>query len=152
MIRNRLSDALARFVTPLLRRPPLLQVAALCTRGTGEDRKVLLVSTRRSGRWILPKGWPMTGRSLAEAAEQEAWEEAGVRGRAAREPLGRFTARKTVGRGLGMRAMVQVHEVAVESVQDDFPEAGERKREWVSPAEAASMVDEPGLKDILRRL
>lgn len=149
MIRERLCAALTRFVTPMLRRPPLLQVAALCMRGTGEHREVLLVTTRGSGRWILPKGWPMPGRTLAEAAEQEAWEEAGVRGRAAPDPLGRFPAHKTIGRGLGMRALVQVHEVEVESVQDIFPEAGQRRRKWARPAEAARMVDETWLREIL---
>ena len=64
-------------VGPMFRRPRSLQVAALCHRRTKAGQKeVLLVTSRGTGRWILPKGWPMRGKSDAQAAAQEAWEEA----------------------------------------------------------------------------
>ena len=63
---------------PMLSRPRRLQVAALCFRRTDTGCEVLLVTSRDTGRWVIPKGWPMEGKSSAESAAQEAWEEAGV--------------------------------------------------------------------------
>ena len=90
-----LRDLLGRI---LGRRPPALQVGALCLQaGTG---KVLLVTSRGTGRWIIPKGWPMDGRSAGGAALREAWEEAGVRGQVEERPLGRYSYDKKLTRGL----------------------------------------------------
>ena len=140
--------AIADYVAPLLHRPAHLQVAALCLRKRGKRREVLLIGTRRSGRWIVPRGWPMPDRSLAEAALREAWEEAGVTGKVDREPLGRFHYRK-VGDG-GLRCRVEVFRVRVKALANDFPEAGERKRRWVSTKRAAPMVHEHELRALLR--
>ncbi len=142
--------AIADYVAPLLRRPAQLQVAALCLRKRGKRREVLLISTRRSGRWIVPRGWPMQDRSLAEAALREAWEEAGVTGRVDHEPLGRFHYRK-VGDG-GLRCRVEVFRVRVKALADDFPETTQRKRKWVSTMRAAKMVHEQELRALLRDL
>lgn len=140
-------------VAPLLRRPRRLQVAALCTRGQGALTEVLLVTSRGTGRWVLPKGWPMRGRSAAQAALQEAWEEAGVRrGRVSDRPVGRYTAEKGLASGLPVPVELLVFAVEVEDLRDDFPEAGQRRRVWVPPAEAAGMVLEPGLRDLLLRV
>lgn len=57
---------------------PAEQTAALCTHP--QTGQVLLITSRDTGRWVLPKGWPMRGRSMAQAALIEAWEEAGVEG------------------------------------------------------------------------
>ncbi|TMV51704.1 NUDIX hydrolase, partial [Thioclava sp. BHET1] len=78
-------------VLPLVQRPKRLQVAALCFRGGGAATEVLLITSRDTGRWVVPKGWPMRGLDAAGAARQEAWEEAGVMGRIAAEPVGRFS-------------------------------------------------------------
>lgn len=136
----------------MLRRPPHLQVAALCMRNRGKRRECLLVSTRRSRRWVLPKGWPMKGRSLAGAALQEAWEEAGVEGRVADKSIGTFHYRKVKGEGLGMRCQVEVFPVEVDRLADNFPEASQRKRRWVTPKQAARMVHEHELRAILLKL
>ena len=134
-------------------RQPLTQVAALCLRnGEGGGTEVLLITSRGTGRWILPKGWPMSGRSLAEAAAIEAWEEAGVRGQAEAEPLGSYGAEKVTGDGIGLPCRVQVFRLPVEDVADDFPEAAQRRRHWTRAAEAAELVCEPELRDLLRRL
>ncbi|WP_296427951.1 NUDIX hydrolase [Yoonia sp.] len=134
---------------PLLQRPPVLQVAALCHRAGPDGLEVLLVTSSR-GRWILPKGWPIDGLTAAEAAMQEAWEEAGVRaGTVADTALGSFRSDKQFDNGAVVPCETQVFAIAVTEVVDDYPEADRRDRIWVSRAQAAAMVDEPGLKPLL---
>ncbi|MBJ3774552.1 NUDIX hydrolase [Acuticoccus mangrovi] len=138
---------------PLIRRPPLLQVAALCLREGKGRPEVLLVTSRGTGRWILPKGWPIKGTEGHGAALREAWEEAGVlRARAAPEPVGRYRAVKRQDAGYSMPCDVLVYRVSVEAMTDDFPEKGERRRIWVSPKKAAQMVVEADLKRLLASL
>lgn len=135
-----------------LGRPPELQVAALCRRVRAGKEEVLLLSSLNSGRWILPKGWPMNGRSLAEAALIEAWEEAGVRGRVEAEPIGSYIYQKIRGGGLPVRCNVQVFPVHDVTLAEVFPEAGRRRRRWVTPRQAAGMVGEAELKVLLGSL
>lgn len=130
------------------KRPPVMQVAALCL--DPETGKVLLITSRGTKRWIIPKGWPMSGRSAAGAALREAWEEAGVRGKAQEKPVGQFAYNKRQGRGFSIPINVQVYLIPVTALDNEFPEASERKRKWFTPAEAADLVDEDGLKDLLR--
>jgi 8-oxo-dGTP pyrophosphatase MutT (NUDIX family) len=151
-LHQRLGDNLIRFVEPMLRRPAHVQAAALCVRPKGKRQEVLLITSRGTGRWILPKGWPMKDRSLADAAAQEAWEEAGVRGVVGAEAIGKYTARKITETGLELRCAVHVFRLDVSELVQEFPEAGQRKRKWVSPAKAATLVQEEGLRDILRAL
>ena len=132
------------------RRPPALQVGALCIQP--ETGKVLLVTSRGTGRWIVPKGWPMPGRSLAGAAMQEAWEEAGARGSADPVEIGRYHYAKDQDRGFAIPVEVRVFPMQVESLAEDYPEAQQRRRRWFAPADAARMVAEPGLQQILRAL
>ncbi|MDQ2095707.1 NUDIX hydrolase [Rhodalgimonas zhirmunskyi] len=149
---NAMKKAWADYVQPLLQRPKRLQVAALCFRkeATGA-KKVLLVTSRDTGRWIIPKGWPMDGRDAASAAMQEAWEEAGVRRGESGPVLGSYTYDKELKSGLPVAVETLVFPVEVDRLEDDFPEATERTRRWVSPEKAATMVREPQLQDILRR-
>ncbi|MFY0634803.1 MAG: NUDIX hydrolase [Vannielia sp.] len=142
------------FLRPMLQRPRRLQVAALCYRRAGADKQVLLVTSRGTGRWIIPKGWPMRGKDSAGAALQEAWEEAGVRGRnVPKAAIGSYTYEKMQDAGgWGVPVETLVYPVKVEELAEDFPEASERRRKWVSPTEAASMVQEPELQEILRGL
>jgi 8-oxo-dGTP pyrophosphatase MutT (NUDIX family) len=128
-------------------------VAALCCRGAGDETEVLLITSRGTGRWIIPKGWPISGLDAREAALREAWEEAGVaRGVAAGEALGSYTYDKMLDGGLALPVETLVFPVRVEEMAADFPEAHQRRRAWVSPREAANMVKEPGLQSILRGL
>ena len=129
------------------RRPAALQVAALCLQP--ETGKVLLVTSRGTGRWIIPKGWPMEGRSLGEAAAQEAWEEAGVRGTLGAQELGRYSYDKQQDRGFAIPVEVRVFPIHVEKLREKFPESEQRERAWFTPAEAAERVDESGLKALL---
>jgi len=147
-----LKERLLRLVGPVLFPPDQLQVAALCLRRKGRRCDVLLVTSRGTGRWILPKGWPMKGRSLSETAAAEAWEEGGVTGDIHPESVGRYSARRVTEAGLGMRCEVHVFRLDVENIEDSFPEAGQRRRRWVSLSRAAKMVQEPSLSALLRSL
>jgi 8-oxo-dGTP pyrophosphatase MutT (NUDIX family) len=134
------------------RRPAFIQVGALCLRGETGAREVLLVSSLRTGRWIIPKGWPMRNKSLAQSAETEAWEEAGVSGIMSRKPVGYYTYLKDRGKKLGITCEVHVFEMHDISLSETFPEQGRRERKWVSPSEAAKLVEEPDLQKILKSL
>ena len=139
------------FVAPMFRRPKGLQVAALCTRGVGVDKQVLLVTSRGTGRWIIPKGWPMRGKDGPGSAMQEAWEEAGVReATSVGDPIGTYTYEKRKENGMSFPVETMVYPVSVQKLEDKFPEVKERTRKWFSPADAANLVQEPELKTILR--
>ena len=136
-------------LAPLLRRPKRLQVAALCHRGDGDTREFLLVTSRDTGRWIIPKGWPIRGLKSNETALREAWEEAGVRNsRASKDPIGTYSYEKRQPAGWAMPVKTLVYSVAVEDLSEEFPEAHERSRKWVKADDAAQMVNEAELKSI----
>ncbi|MFP4275598.1 MAG: NUDIX hydrolase [Paracoccaceae bacterium] len=150
-----MTDAFKRawtdLVLPILQRPRHVQVAALCHRkAKGGGREVLLVTSRDTGRWVLPKGWPIDGMNASESALQEAWEEAGVsRGDVSVEPLGSYAYEKYLKDGLPLPITTLVFAVKVRDMSDDFPEAAERRRKWVTPAKAATMVREPDLQQLI---
>lgn len=152
MKHTNLTLALTEFVGALTRRPAYLQVAALCTRGTGSQLQVLLIRSLQTQRWIIPKGWPMDNRTLADAALQEAWEEAGVQGSVSEESIGAFTYRKIRKNGLPVPCRAQVFHVEVTGLADTFPEVKKRRRRWMRPGEAAAVVSEPELAALLRAL
>ncbi|PRD41113.1 DNA mismatch repair protein MutT [Phyllobacterium phragmitis] len=129
----------------------LRQVAALVYRYHDGRLEVLLITSRRTGRWVLPKGWPQVGRTLSQAALREAYEEAGVRGAVATRPLGSYAYEKTdLPPEANSAFTVDVFSVRFSHQEKKFPERGEREDEWVTPEEAAERVDEPELKSILR--
>ena len=147
-----LRKAWADLVQPMFQRPKKVQVAALCYRETGADKEVLLVTSRDTRRWIIPKGWPINGKDSIGTALQEAWEEAGVReGLGAKTALGSYTYDKSYASGWSEKVETIVYPVAVTDMRDDFPEAEERNRKWVAPQVAANMVSEPELKNILNQ-
>ncbi len=127
------------------------QFAAMCYRIKNDKVQFLLVTSRGTRRWIIPKGWPMDGMTPADSAAQEAWEEAGVIGRADPRPMGLYSYTKTMNDdGEDLPCVAMVYAVKVKSLATVFPEAGERTRKWVSRKKAAEMVDEPELSRILR--
>ena len=145
------SSILGEFLTLLFRRPKRLQMAALCHRGKGDAKEYLLVTSRDTGRWIIPKGWPIRGLSSNETALREAWEEAGVtNSKASDQPIGTFTYDKRRDNGFSVPVETLVYSVRVNEIADEFPEVAERDRKWVSAEDAAKMVQEPELKAILR--
>lgn len=138
------------YVLPLLRRPPRFQVAALCHRQHEGQIQILLITSRDTGRWILPKGRPAQGEDAAGTAIVEAWEEAGVRpGRVGERPLGTYRYGKRFRGGVPVPCETMVFPVEVERLEDDWPEKNDRRRKWVTPAEAARMVEEPSLRKLL---
>lgn len=139
-------------MSPVMPRPDFLQVAALCLRNGATGPEVLMVSSLTTKHWILPKGWPMEGRTLAEAALQEAWEEAGVAGIVEPVAVGHFTYRKLVKRGIPVTCRCEVFRVSVDSLADRYPEQAKRQRRWMPVAEAATSVDEPELQALLAGL
>jgi 8-oxo-dGTP pyrophosphatase MutT (NUDIX family) len=132
---------------------PNLQVGALPWRRRANGAvEILLVTSRGTGRWILPKGWPMRDRSPTRAAAQEAFEEAGVRGRIDESEAGRFVHLKTrLGRA-PLPCLIIVHHLAVDEELDSWPEQGQRLRQWFTPADAAQAVESSQLAEIITGL
>lgn len=130
------------------------QYGALCwRRGSDKDKiEVLLVTSRETGRWIIPKGWPIKGLGPCETARQEAFEEAGVDGKASEACAGLYSYVKLLGpqRSNEVPCVVAVYPIRVNKLVDDFPERDERRRKWFSPKKAAQKVDEPELRALLR--
>ncbi|OWJ75795.1 NUDIX hydrolase [Haematobacter missouriensis] len=144
-----LIDVLKGAIGPGLSRPAELQVGALCWREQAGRREYLLVNTLNTRRWIVPKGWPMKGRSLAEAASIEAWEEAGVRGVLSDQPIGSYFYDKLTGTGLPVRCEVRVFPIEVTGLADSYPEKRRRDRRWATREEAVSLLGEPDLKRLI---
>ena len=145
-----LSAIWSETIQPMFRRPPALQLAALCHRKTKKGVEVLLI-TSSNGRWIIPKGWPIDGMSAAEAAQQEAWEEGGVRASDVDATLlDTIQTTKTYDTGLTIPCETKIYELPVTEIANDYPEAHKRDRIWVSPAKAAEMVDDVKLKSLLQ--
>lgn len=127
-----------------------VQYGALCWREGSEGVEVLLITSRNTGRWVIPKGWPMPGLAPEAAAAQEAWEEAGVNGRISPMCLGRFGYQKVLAADASVPCAVAVYGMKVARLADSFPEEKERRRKWFPVAEAAVLVDEPELATIIR--
>ncbi|WP_018445488.1 NUDIX hydrolase [Rhizobium gallicum] len=129
------------------------QYGALCFRKTPDSTvEVLLITTRDTGRWTIPKGWPIKGLAPHEVAEREAWEEAGVKGRVKKRVFGHFVYIKALDDGRKIPAFVEVHLLYARSSKKRFPECKERKLTWLRPADAAALVNEPELQGLFRRM
>lgn len=130
---------------------PLTQLAALCWRHAPDKGREVLLVTSSTGRWILPKGWPIDGKPAVHTALTEAWEEGGVKkARAIRRPLGSYMATKISQDGDELPCLHKVYAVEVRKTVDKFPERDRRERLWIAPAAAADLVQEEGLREILR--
>ena len=130
-----------------------LAVAAICLRKTPKGKSVLLITSRDTGRWIVPKGWPIAGLKDHKAALREAWEEAGVKvARISRTPVGSFTYRKVLDTGDKVTVEAHAYVARVDKTAKKYPECDQRERRWVSLKKAARLVREPGLKKLLRKL
>lgn len=126
------------------------QHAALCFRRTSAGEcEILLITSRDTGRWVLPKGWPEKGEDGAATALREAYEEAGVIGEPVTGCVGIYAYNKTMPSGPAQPCVVAVHCVAVSHLNYQFPEMNLRKTSWFSPDQAADAVDEPELKSLL---
>lgn len=113
---------------------------------------VLLVTSRDTGRWVLPKGWAEERLSGPELAAKEAFEEAGLVGEVAPDPVGAYSYRKRLPDGSTLPCGVQVFPMRVERLLEDWPERRQRRRAWFTLGEAATAVEEGELAALLLRL
>lgn len=127
----------------------LTQNGALCWRMHRDRVEVLLITSRDTGRWVIPKGWPIEGMGSDAAAAREAWEEAGVEGAVSPDCVGLFSYVKRFGLHAGVPCVVAVYSLRVTGLARDFPERKQRRRKWFSLAVAARKVAEPELRTLL---
>ncbi|CTQ32247.1 NUDIX hydrolase [Jannaschia rubra] len=128
------------------------QIAAMPLRWKGEKVQVLMITSRDTGRWVVPKGWTMKDVKPWAAAAIEALEEAGAKGHIAREVFGTYSYDKMLDDGTAQPCRVSVYPMIVDRLKSDWKEKGQRKRKWFALTEAADLVDEPELAEMLRRL
>ena len=126
------------------------QFGALCFRMVRGKPEILLITSRRRKRWIVPKGWPIDGKTPAETAKIEAWEEAGVRGRMYDRCLGVYSYLKTQDGGQALPCVTMLYAMKVDEYASDYPEAKQRRRKWLRQKQAAARVDGPDLAHIIR--
>ena len=119
-------------------------------RGLRAPVQVLLVTSRESGRWVIPKGNFANSVSPHLAAAQEAEEEAGVRGAVCPTALGTYRYRKRKGSGASLMADVEVFPLSVSEELSDWKEKKQRQRRWFNLGDAANAVEEPDLRDLIR--
>lgn len=112
----------------------------------------MLVTSRETKRWVVPKGWPIPGAKPHASAAREALEEAGVRGNADADAIGAYHYDKRLKNGTHARCKVQVFPLEVKSQRKRWREKGERKARWFTALKAAEAVQEPGLRRLLRKL
>jgi 8-oxo-dGTP pyrophosphatase MutT (NUDIX family) len=130
-----------------------IQYAALPYRRRSDARtQVMLVTTRDTGRWVIPKGWPKKRKTPAATAAREALEEAGVVGKVGRDSIGSYSYRKRLKSGAVVACEVRVFPLKVKRQQKSWPERGEREVQWFSRAKAAKAVRESALSNIIRNL
>ena len=128
---------------------PSGQAGAMCWRLHRSQVQVLLITSRDTGRWVIPKGWPHDGATAAQSAATEAWEEAGVEGSVCETPLGIYGYDKVLKPGVVLPCMVTVFALRVARLRAKFPERHERRRKWFDAARAARKVAEPELRMLL---
>ncbi|MGO9133568.1 MAG: NUDIX hydrolase [Methylovirgula sp.] len=125
------------------------QIAALIYRWNGGTLEILLVTSRETRRWILPKGWPEAGMTAPATAALEADEEAGIFGHVMKKPLGRYAAIKRIGE-TNLPCEVEVYPLQFVKQKQKWKERGERACRWMPAMEAAETVGEPELAAIIR--
>jgi 8-oxo-dGTP pyrophosphatase MutT (NUDIX family) len=112
--------------------------------------ELLLVTTRQTRRWIIPKGWPIKGLNPPMSAAREAYEEAGIRGTVGAKAIGAFSYKKGLdANGLTVPCEVRVFPMIVKRQLDTWPESHEREAQWFEPAQALSTIKEEGLRELI---
>ncbi len=120
------------------------QSAVLPFRHDRGKLEILLVSSRRKKRWVIPKGVRELDMDAASSAAKEALEEAGIEGELSTEAIGTYKYEKWGG-----TCTVEVYSMAVHTSYDAWPESY-RDRYWFTPQEAIDKVNELDLKKIIR--
>ena len=142
-------DLLSRLLAHLPWGGPERQFGAVPYRRGAAGLEFLLITSRRTGRWIFPKGGHMTGLSPSECAAQEAYEEAGVEGRIGGRSIGAYQSIKIRDTGT-VDIEVEMYPLAVEVELSDWPEKTQRRRRWANAGEACIMLSEPQLVEIVQ--
>lgn len=130
----------------------LTQVAALPFVEVATGIDVLLITSRRRGRWIIPKGWPVDGLSYPGAAAREAREEAGAHGEIGQETIGDYTYTKQTGQGYGVPCRVLVYPLRVAYQELAWREQAERSLQWTALGNAADVIEQKDLANLLKQL
>ncbi len=153
MSRTHAAGAIERIRRLLGGLPPALQVAALPWRiGEKGTVEVLLLTSRGTGRWVLPKGWPHKSEGLAGSAAIEAMEESGVIGEVGLNSIGHYHYDKLTQTSHIRRIRVDVFPLKFKNQMLQWPEKGQRELNWTGPDEAAKLVKEPELRNILQMI
>ncbi len=118
--------------------------------GEKSELEVMLITSRQTRRWIIPKGWPKSGMPPHLTAAEEAFEEAGVAGKISKRPIGSYSYDKILEEGNRTRCSVRVFALRVVRQHKKWPEKRERRIVWYTPTEAARRVREPHLRRIIR--
>ncbi len=132
---------------------PNFQFAALPYRRLSEQTlEVMLITSRDTGRWVIPKGWAAEREAAWDCAAREAREEAGLVGPIQKRPIGSYHYKKLLGDGLPVWCTVEVFALEVAGRLESWPEQGERAGRWFTLDDAANAVDEPELGTLIRDL
>ena len=110
----------------------------------------MLLTSRGTKRWVIPKGWPMRGKKNWAAAAQEAKEEAGIIGKTYKKPVGEFLYFKRRAAHFDL-CRVEVYVLNVEKRLDSYREKGQREARWFALEDAPDHVQEPGLTACCKR-
>ena len=133
-------------------REPRAQFATLpWRRNAAGGVEMLVITSRETHRWVIPKGWPIKGLKSGPSAAREAFEEAGVTGELSKKPLGVYHYEKRLRSGRVQAVRVAVYALKVTREAEEWPEKGQREKAWIPVAEASARVDEPELKGLLAR-
>lgn len=111
---------------------------------------ILLITSRGTRRWVIPKGWPMIGLKPQDAAAVEAAEEAGIVGEVEDKPIGSYRYEKRLKGEATTAVEVIVFPFKVQAQAEDWKEQGQRMFEWFRYQRAAALVAEPALRRLIR--
>jgi 8-oxo-dGTP pyrophosphatase MutT (NUDIX family) len=114
--------------------------------------EVMLITSRDTGRWVIPKGWQDGELAPQDSAEREAREEGGLVGRISDHPIGHYRYRKKLSDGSSVACSVEVFPLEVKRQLKSWPERKERHTRWFVQREAAAAVQEPELAAMIRSL
>jgi len=129
-----------------------LQYAALPLQERDGETCVLLVTSRETHRWVLPKGWGEKGLTGAQVAAKEAFEESGIRGVIDDVPVGTYRYTKRLRKESTVECEVEVYVLTVDQLVANWPERAQRRREWFTLAQAALVIDDGELVPLLLKL
>jgi 8-oxo-dGTP pyrophosphatase MutT (NUDIX family) len=121
-----------------------------CRRAPDGSLQIALITSRDSGRWVIPKGWPISNLSPWESAAREALEEGGFVGEIAQESIGEYEYLKQTS-DAAVVCVVEVFPLVVRRQMANFEEKGQRRIGWFSPSDAAESVAEQELSALIMR-